>query len=378
MKRYVACFFAYFTVACCVALCSATPALAGGPYSCANAPLKYAGAGTITLNYDQGTLGGRSKAQADALVTQAVSIWAAVPTATVSLLRGNDLPVDVTLANYASYSQNYTDGLNPVVYDSDGSIIDSLFGVGAKSHLLGFAGSHYVGCQFTEGLAVINGWVSVTDTTLKVVMAHEVGHMIGLDHAQIDSHQGLTTSNYPLMYPVAYRNQLSLHEDEISAISTLYPDPTLTQTYGQLSGAFTQVVGAGILGANLWVTEKKSKKVFSVVSDYLKQNTGYFELMLPSGTYTLHAEAIQKAYAGASSVGPYARTATAPSFLSPLYVNGTAMTPLTLGNATPIQIAISPGCTATASFRFDGTGSVSGNCHHSGSDIMPILLLLLD
>jgi len=79
---------------------------AGGPLvdtRCHNVPIKYPGAGTVTLNYDQGALGSRTKAQADALTTAAISVWTDVATASVTLARGADLPVNVTSANYLTY-----------------------------------------------------------------------------------------------------------------------------------------------------------------------------------------------------------------------------------------------------------------------------------
>jgi hypothetical protein len=359
-----------------LALSLTAPAYAGGPWAVyGGVPTKYPGAGTVTLNYDQGALGSRTKAQADALVTEAVSLWTNVATATVTLARGSDLPVDVTTANYLTYlgganSSVNNDGLSPVVYDTDGSIIDIFFGAGAKSSVLGFAGSSWyaVGTyrEYSEGRAVINGFVAVDDTTLKVVMAHEIGHMIGLDHTQLDNTQGLNSafpSNYPLMYPIAYRDYVSLHEDEIAAVSALYPDVSVASVYGQLTGNFTQANGTPINGANLWVQETSTGKLYSIVSDYLKQNTGYFKLLLPPGTYTLHAEAIQTSFSGASSVGPYAKVyPTDASFQPPLYVGGVAMAPVTLGGGSPIPIVIVAGCSAAATFRFDGTGSVGGNC----------------
>ena len=110
----------------------AASAFAGGPLVvCYQLPTKYPGTGSVSLNYDQGILGSRTKAQADALVTEAVSLWTNVVTSTVSLSRGTDLPVDVTASNYGTYLYNFSDGLNPVIYDTDGSIVDSIFGVTA-------------------------------------------------------------------------------------------------------------------------------------------------------------------------------------------------------------------------------------------------------
>lgn len=349
--------------------------LAGGPWGIYNGTaIKYPGAGTVVLNYDQGALGIRSKALADAKVTEAVSLWTNVTTATVSLSRGPDLLVNVDATNYLTYfgalnASISHDGLNPVVYDSDGAILDLLFGVGARNSLLGIAGSSYQTgggvSSYVEGRAIINGYLAVDDITLKMVIAHEVGHLIGLVHTQLDSSQGLLSaspSNYPLMYPIVYRDYLSLHEDDVASVSALYPDASLSSLYGQLSGTFVQPDGTPIPGANLWVEETSSHQVFSVVSDYLMQNTGYFKLLLPAGTYTLHAQAIRLDFYDGSSVGPYSNSSSDLSFQAPLYVGGVAMAPLALGNATPIQIVMTAGCAASASFRFDGTGSVGANC----------------
>jgi hypothetical protein len=346
-----------------------TLAHAGGPLNvCRNAPVKYPGAGAVTLNYDQGALGSRTKAQADALITAAISVWHNGATTTVTLARGADMPVDVTAANYATYVDNFSDGRNPVIYDTDGSITDLIFGVGAKNATLGFADSGYSGtdCQYGEGQAVINGFISVSDISLQVAVAHEIGHLIGMDHTQLNTNQGLTQTNFPLMYPVAFRNTLplSLHEDDAAAVSALYPASSLNSVYGQLSGTFTQASGTPILGANIWAREIISHKVYSAVSDYLTQGTGYFRLLLPAGTYDLHAEAILKQFTGGSGVGPYAASLADSSFQPPLYdaTRVVAMTPVTLGAGTPSHFVITAGCSASIVFRIDGTGSPSSNC----------------
>jgi hypothetical protein len=349
-----------------VALAAAN-AHAGGPmWICndgAKTPVFYSPA-TVNLNYDLGNLGPRTKAQADAIVTNSVALWTNVPTATITIGRGADLPVDVTTLNYAPYLANSGDGINPVIYDTDGSITDDLFGLGAKNSILGFAGSSYYlapTCRYAEGRAVINGFFGVTDTTMGMVIAHEIGHLIGLDHTQLDSAQGLASSNYPLMYPIAYRNVLTLHEDDVAAVSALYPDATVNSVYGQVSGVFVLADGTTpVRGANLWATETTTNKVYSIVSDYRTQNTGFFKLLLPPGNYQLRAGAINTGFTGGSSVGPYSEVyPTDPSFQPPMYVSGVPMATLTLGNGSPLSITITAGCAATVTFRFDGTGSVA-------------------
>ncbi|MDP1856510.1 MAG: hypothetical protein Q8K74_10785 [Candidatus Nitrotoga sp.] len=304
---------------------------------------------------------------AGAIVTEAISMWTNVATSTVALARGADLLVDIAASNYATFLYDFSDGLNPVIYDSDGSIIDSIFGVGAKNSVLGFAGSAWNNngsqCQYVEGRAVINGYISVNDTTMKVVLAHEVDHLIGLDHTQLDNSQGLVTSypsNYLLMYPIAYRSYTTLHEDDIAAVSALYPDATLNSVYGQLTGSFVEVNGTPIRVANIWAKEINSNKVFSVVSDYLIQGTGYFKLLLPPGSYTLHAEVIQTEFTAGSSIGPYSETSSGFSFQPPLYNNGVPIAPIVLGGNLPSQFVITAGCVVSATFKLDGTGSVGG------------------
>ncbi len=355
-----------------VVVMAAGAAHAGGPLLLC-APGLYATypGHTAALNYDGGgTLGTRTKAQADAIVNNAIALWTNVPTATISLTRGADLPVDVTSANVDTYYNAFGDGLNPVIYDTDGSIIDLKLGAGASNGVLGFAGSASNGlCQYTEGRAVINGKIAVSDTTMTVVLSHELGHFIGLDHSQLDSAMGLSTSNYPLMYPIAVRGSVSLADDDISAITSLYPDTNVGSSYGTLQGNFLTAGGTPVLGANIWMKENSTHKVYSVVSDYLAQGTGFFKVLLPPGTYTLHAGAIYSddplngsEFTGGSSVGPYSNDLTDLSFQPPLYsLPDGAGTPINvaLGNGSPTQIVITAGCTATADFRVNGTGSVT-------------------
>jgi hypothetical protein len=350
-------------IASLAALGAVLNAHAGGPLAVSSGcPAKYSG--SVTLNYDAGTLGTLSKAEADTLVTNSVALWTNVTTATATFARGADLPVDVNASNYTGYLNSFSDGINPVIYDSDGSIVDDMFGLGAKEQVLGFAGSQRIGCQYTEGRAVISGYIPISTTSMGVVFAHEMGHLIGMDHSQLDNVQGLASSNYPLMYPIAYRGTLSLHADDIAAVSALYPDATLSSVYGEVSG---NLLASGsstpILGANIWARENTTAAVYSIVSDYLVQGNGYFKLLLPAGTYTLRAEAIRADFIEGSSVGPYSEDASSPSFQSPLWVGGSPMAVVTLGGGSPVQVAITPGCAATVSFSLSGAGSVtSSNC----------------
>jgi len=347
-----------------VTLAAVGPADGGGPLELVNhQPVVYPNGGaSLVLNLDRGTLGTRTNAQAVTLVQNAIAFWNGVGTSTMRLSIGTPLAADYTTANYGAVYGNYFDGLNPIIFDTDGSITEAIFGVGTRSYVLGFAGSAYTTVggstgKYLEGQAVLNGYLNVSDATWTVVFAHELGHFFGLDHAQLDGSQGLPSNDYVLMYPIAYRTLQSLHEDDVAAVTSLYPSASAAAVYGQLTGTFTTAGGTPIRGANIWAKEIATGVVYSVVSDFLTQGTGYFRLYLPYGTYNLIAESIDPAFKGGSSVGPFANTANDVSFQSPHPI-----APVALGAGTPVPILITPGCVATATFRLDGTGGVSGNC----------------
>src|SRR5262249_36947612 len=311
----------------------ASHARAGGPLDLVNhQPVDYANGGSnLKLNVDQGPLGTRTNAQAVALVQNAIGLWNGVQTSTMRLSLGAALSTDYTSSNYSGIFNNFSDGFNPVIFDTDGSITDAIFGAGAKSSILGFAGSAYYTSgasagKFAEGRAVLNGSINVSDGLWTVVLAHEFGHFFGLDHSQIDSAQGMAQSNYVLMYPIAYRTLVSLHEDDVAAVTSLYPSASASAVYGQVNGTFTTATGTPILGANIWAKEISSGKAYSVVSDFLLQGNGFFTLWLPAGTYTLHAESIDASFTGGSAVGPYASSSNDISFQPPHPI-----TPVALG-----------------------------------------------
>ena len=124
-----------------------------------------------------------------------------------------------------------------IVYDSDGGILRFL-GEDPNS-ILGFAlglcpTSDGINNTYNRGFALINGGASgVTTTELKTVMIHEFGHMLGLDHTQINldclnNPSACTTdgsiAGVPIMFPVLVDDKTSIqNRDDIAGISALYP-----------------------------------------------------------------------------------------------------------------------------------------------------------
>ena len=128
---------------------ASTVALAGGPKYVAGTsffnpaalgqPVHWAG-GLVEYYVDQGPLNASvTNQQATAMVDAAAALWSAVPTAAVTLIDKGPLNEDVSgshiLANSSGQITQPSD-ITPVatnyplgvIYDSDGSVIDAIFG----------------------------------------------------------------------------------------------------------------------------------------------------------------------------------------------------------------------------------------------------------
>lgn len=373
-----------------IAFCVSAPVIAGGPLLLegpnGNVPAKYQDP-NIVLNIEIGDLGPIPNPAADLLVMDALSIWNNITTSTISLTQGADVTidgvtVDIDETNFTrvipdpdnTVIHNDDDGQNPIIYDADGSIVDAFFGIGQgtgpDASVVGFAASSIIigSSFFTEGFAVINGNsnLRIDADQRKLIVAHEIGHFLGLDHTQtnIDNSESFFDScpaaaqSYPLMYPYACRAELRTLADDDVALATLYPQADFYASRGQLTGRFITTDGAAIRGANLWIEDTQTGEVFSIVSDYLTQCTGFFSLMLPPGNYILHANSVNREFYGGSSVGPYADSPVDVSFQAPASTIGADLV-FTADSALPAIIRLEAGKSVEVEFRSDGSGTVT-------------------
>ncbi len=351
----------------------------------------------IVLHIDPGALGNRTNTQADALLQQAFDVWNQIITSSIQLLPGTDISQDINAGNFNTFLGspefiNSTDSF--IIYDSDGSIIDKQFGVNQSSNTVGFTSTTLSGNQLVRGYSVITGKNTIpgfkTNNDMVITIAHELGHLFGLDHTQTNiSNQESATGfprvcstrsadQYALMYPFICRSTPSLHADDISAVSALYPATNFNQQYGEIQGVFVDPQGNAILGANIWAENTTTGAVISVVSDYLRQNNGHYQLFVPPGNYTLHANAINPEFIAGSAVGPYASDPTDKSFQPPNPINPVSYQGNTTGNASVITVgSIASTGIITINFTSNGDNGTPVNNGSGGGQLNLFSLLLI-
>ncbi len=313
----------------------------------AGTPLVWSG-GIVSWNPDRGTLGTLSNAEAVSLASDNFAKWQAVPTAALAISNTGTLPVDVTAANVNAFIGICGDGFSPIVFDSDGSITDSLFGVGASNSILGFAGPEcgsLVPPVITEASAVLNGKFidgiatagnpEISITSFAAVLLHEFGHYLNLEHSQINlleafDHDAAGDDAIATMFPflVNGTEESTLSRDDEVAISTLYPTAAFTTAFGRITGSVlrsdgvTPFQGAYVIARN--VADPRHDAIgYASGERYVPGAVGgppapalqgFYEFpgLTPGASYTVEIERIYAGFTGGSSVGPFSTPVALP------------------------------------------------------------------
>jgi hypothetical protein len=216
----------------------------------------------IPYQTDQGGLGNQTNTQANTMVSDSFSVWQSASTASISFTNTGQLSADITSNNIFNFQNAIgvcTDSAQPanaVIYDLNGSIMTAL-GYDNNS-VLGFSAAictDDTAGTYTRGWTVLNGrfidgqpdsssHASVTVAVFKAVLTHEFGHLIGLDHSQINlncytdsSCSAADLAGVPIMFPVLLDNVTNtLKTDDIAAVSALYPAPNFSSSTGRIQG----------------------------------------------------------------------------------------------------------------------------------------------
>ena len=317
----------------------------------------------ITYKTDQGGLGNQTNVQANDMVSASLQVWHGVGTAVLNFQYAGPLDYDVTANNVLTFQDaigncaSTVQPTNSMVYDIDGSIMAAL-GMDNNS-VIGFSGAvctDDTAGLYTRGWSVLNGrfidgqpnsstHTSVTLDTYKAALIHEFGHLLGLDHSQINLNclteapcSADDLAGVPTMFPVLLdASQATLRTDDKAAVSLLYPAPGFSSTTGRIQGRVyfsdgqTQAQGYNVIAR---LVSDPRRTAVSCVSGFLftagagnsfvpgtgndtdlffgsrvQTLIGYYDIPgLPAGDYTIEVEAIHNSgdtpFVSGSGVGP--------------------------------------------------------------------------
>lgn len=319
---------------------------AGGPLFIYDADnqIPFAWNGTVQVYTDLGALGGMSNEQANGAVAFAIGQWNAVPTSSFHAeVAGNVGALglsDITAANAAEVLGAYNGGGIHIIYDSDGTVLADVLGVGYG--VLGVASPEWSEDDspvIVEGWVVINGdgipdpatisWVDVIAEYTGVI-THEFGHAINLAHSQtngavlfigLDVEQPVPGAcdlsaigyTYPsvndveTMYPFINPGWSGTAQstvdvlDDIVSLSNIYPAEGWPSSHGSVAGTITMsdgstpVLGANVIARN--VANPYTDAVSAMSGDYtqgVNGTDGRFVLngLTPGADYVLYVDGI--------------------------------------------------------------------------------------
>jgi hypothetical protein len=211
-----------------------TAARAGGPVAVSQngRPCIWDTAGSISYVVDPGPLGQIENARAVAWVEEAFRNWAGVEGAGFTVA-GSRYSRDITGKNVLEVLSTLPPGQSPIIFDADGSVIETFLGEGASETSGEIAGPWRINlraARIVQGIVVFTGIRSHVPTAdwYRTGLQHAVGHFLGLSHTQVNAQVKfdgdatndhlapcMSTNQGPNMRPV-------LHAEDRAWIAALY------------------------------------------------------------------------------------------------------------------------------------------------------------
>ncbi|MFQ5637815.1 MAG: pre-peptidase C-terminal domain-containing protein [bacterium] len=295
----------------------------------------------VKYNPDRGSLGILGTSQAVKLIDDNIKQWdnSHIPTSSLSFTNAGLLASDVVTVEDFNALGGESDGISPIIFDADGSLFEDL---GFDSGTLGFASPDIIRTispfYIIEGIAVFNGSsISTPDDAVDFagVVAHEFGHMLNLDHTQVNGHFFIGDTNDPgfsqygeptrasvsLMFPFVLSGQPIVPiSDDIRTISTLYPAGGFPGNFGTIEGNVFESNGVSPFnGANI-IVRNSADPFFDVASNVsgalffsIRSGTtngpafdGFYQVngLTPGASYTVEMVRINSQFDAGSRVGP--------------------------------------------------------------------------
>jgi hypothetical protein len=300
-------------------LAAARPGQAGGPriVNTNGQPFVWPLGRTINYTPDAGGFGRFSSAQAAQWLAEGFKAWTDVDgMAPLTIQATSPFSTNITGDNIFDVLDTLPDDVNLIIFDDDGSVLDSLFGFGASELYAGLGGSRALDTRtstITQAWVFLNGYGSEQESAdwWRAAIEHELGHFLGLTHSQINPQ--ITFDGDPTNDALAPRmsyndgpnSRPSLHADDRAWITALYPKPGATPTTGTIHGRVLLPDGkTGLQGIQVAAYRDGDEEVTAVscVSGYRYKDPtgfgsrdpglqGFYELPgLPPGNYRLAIE----------------------------------------------------------------------------------------
>lgn len=352
-------------------LCIAANSYAGGALKTNVNGLPFHWGDTVVYNLENGALknGVYDAAASRALIEEAFHQWSSVPGVDLNIIAGPNLPDggDTTVANYDQFYNSgawncydndpATPCYSPIIFD-DGSILDKLFGECASTKLLGFAGFMDVAgesddptwTKLKKGQAIFSGACIppvvqkpgcgpcaqvLDDEAVRTLILHELGHLLGMGHAQVNPDSYLACNggscpnevkeDLPTMFPILVKGAKmdTLHRDEKAYLQRMYGNPeqsscTVTGNVFASDGT-TSLRGVEVVAHNTGVGEWNTDALSHIsgaeaprltskgkTQENCIENCGEYTItgLAPGSTYQICVQRVLSRFTGVKAINP--------------------------------------------------------------------------
>ena len=334
-------------------------ALAGGPFFVNEEGVASAwdNSAPVTYHPESGSCGSFDNDAMRTKIGENLSFWSGIDGITLSFTALTGVIGSIDDSNYASLfvaaadCGDADDDITPVIFDDDGTIVDDIFGSGNRFSVLGFAGPAVFNgdcSEILEGQAFFNcrcqtgspfgscpGGVVFTEDDLDFTVMHEFGHLLGLDHTQVNQSiaEGSCDDDVdgdcdalPAMYPqsVDAEDQITPQRDDQVAALTLYGGSAFTGNFCTVTGTLNDANGDPLRCADIQAETGNPADTIALVSGAFApaedlngdgdtgdnneclSNCGDFILrgLDPSKSYTIMVKPVDSRWIGGSGINP--------------------------------------------------------------------------